>query len=454
MRLHKAELGERKRWRFQTDLQSLIRTRSSVWNVDCFEAFGGPAIDETYMSEGKTEDEATVARANSRRPRIRRLVTRGTTLKLAGATLIIGGLAYVLWFHPVRAHSYRVARTEVVREVYGRGTVESQREAQLGFDLVGRLRHVLVDEGDTVTLGQELAGLETNQLDADVSVARSTVSVSRATLSRLRAEEKKAREALAYARVEEERARKLLPSGAIASERVDAAEQTTRTARAELDQVLAARKEATRAIGVSSGGVAQKRATVLRADLLAPFDGLIVRRLKEPGDTVAIGTTVLRLVDTSELIVRAWVDETTLHELSEGQPVRVQLAGQPLGAQLGKVLEIGREVDRQTHELLIETTLPQTPAHVAVGQRADVRIEVKRKSDVVAIPLAFLQRDGVDTFCFVDQDGRVERAKVEVGLTGSRLVEIVDGLRPGDQVLRAPQPGARLALGKRWKLAK
>jgi multidrug efflux pump subunit AcrA (membrane-fusion protein) len=59
---------------------------------------------------------------------------------------------------PVRVH--HVDRGDVVREVFGRGTIESRREAKLGFDMAGRISDVLVDEGDHVKLGQVIAHLE------------------------------------------------------------------------------------------------------------------------------------------------------------------------------------------------------------------------------------------------------------------------------------------------------
>ena len=74
-------------------------------------------------------------------------------------------------------------------------------------------------------------------------------------------------------------------------------------ARAELDRVLAQRSEATRGIDVATGGAEQRRVAMVRATLLAPFDGLVTRRLREPGDTVTIGSTVLRIVDTNRVYV-------------------------------------------------------------------------------------------------------------------------------------------------------
>lgn len=80
--------------------------------------------------------------------------------------LPLGVALLVLWLRvwsPVRVEAVRVDRATVIQEAFGRGTIESQREAAVGFDLVGRLSEVLVEEGARVTLGQELARLQTDQ---------------------------------------------------------------------------------------------------------------------------------------------------------------------------------------------------------------------------------------------------------------------------------------------------
>jgi len=129
-----------------------------------------------------------------------------TFLRLArrfGWLVVVAAMAaFFVWLRtasPVAARVSRVERGAVTKEAFGRGTVESQREAAVGFDLVGRVSDVMVDEGDRVTLGQELARLETNQAEADLRSARTGIGAARASLQRLAAEEERARAQLAAA---------------------------------------------------------------------------------------------------------------------------------------------------------------------------------------------------------------------------------------------------------------
>jgi multidrug efflux pump subunit AcrA (membrane-fusion protein) len=95
-------------------------------------------------------------------------------------------------FVPVPARSHVVDRGDVVREVFGRGTIESRREVDLGFDLVGRISDLLVDEGDHVKLGQVVGHLAPEQFTADVRSASSGISLAQAAIARLDAEERRA----------------------------------------------------------------------------------------------------------------------------------------------------------------------------------------------------------------------------------------------------------------------
>lgn len=387
--------------------------------------------------------------AHARRRATWARVRRG--LGILAATAVTCTAGYLLFVAPVPARSLVADRGPVIERVHGRGTIESERESELGFDLVGRLSSVEVDEGDHVTLGQALARLELDQLAAELEAAASGVDAARASLRRLGTEERAARDAVASAEREERRVRELSDHGAAPTAELDAAADHARAARTALDRVLAQRTEATRGIEVARGGAAARETTVGRATLLSPFDGLVVRRLREPGDTVGVGSTVLRLVDPERLVARALVDEAALPSLAEGQPVEVRFPGDP-ETYLARLDRIGSEADRQTHELPVDVVLERPfSRRVAIGQRVDVWIEVDRRPDAVRVPSEAIRREGLRTYVWLDREGRVAVADVEVGLVGEERVEVVAGLSEGDVVLLPPEPRGVLAVGRRWR---
>jgi HlyD family secretion protein len=367
--------------------------------------------------------------------------------------VLLAAAAVVIWFRTARALPAQIAKVDrgtVVEEAFGRGTVESQREAAVGFDLVGRLSEVLVDEGDRVSLGQELARLETSQAEADLRLAKTGISAARSSLQRLAADERRARAVVSAAERDAQRTSALSASGVVSTQQKDEAADRVRVARADLDRVLAQRAEATRGIDLAASGAKQKQVAMVRATLLSPFEGLVTRRLREPGDTVAVGSTVLRLADPTQTYVRAAMDEAVLDALGADQRAWLTFPG--AAAQIpARVTRVAWEADRQTHEVFAELTPDKLDRRVAIGQRVDARVELARKENVLRIPLGMVHRDEGGAFVLVDRGGRVTRAEPRFGLTGRDHVEVTDGLAEGDVVLAAPATGGTLPPGRRWR---
>jgi len=371
-------------------------------------------------------------------------------LKLLPVLLVAGLAVRQRLVAPLAVRHHVVDQGEVVREVFGRATIESRREVELGFDLVGRVSDVLVDEGDGVALGQVVAHLAPEQLTADAHAASSGITLAKAAPVRLAADERRAQATLAFAQQEAVRMRTLASSGAVSARDLDLAEQQLALARADLDRVHATQAEAQKQIAVATSATESKTATVTRTALVSPFDGVVIRRFKDPGDTVVAGSTVLRVVAVDRLWARAAIDESMLSDLREGMPAEIALLGATGEPLHGSVDRVGREVDRQTHEVLVDVLLAQVPARLAIGHRADVHIALERRGHVTRVPLPFLRRDAASTFLFVDRDGRVARAPIQIGIMGRDLVEVRSGLKPGETVLDTRTPGGTLEVGRRW----
>lgn len=367
--------------------------------------------------------------------------------------LLVGIVLVVAWFRlwaPVRVDVARVDRGSITQEAFGRGTIESQRQAAVGFDLAGRLSDVLVDEGDRVTLGQELARLETNQARAELRTAQTGIAAARTSLQRLAAEEERARTLLLAAEREATRTQTLFDAKVVTKQQHDEVSDRLRLARVDLDRILAQRAEATRGIDVASGGAEQRRVAMVRATLLAPFDGLVTRRLREPGDTVTVGSTVLRLVDTSRVYVNAAIDETVLAQLAVDQATVITFPGAD-ATFAGKVSKIAREADRQTHEILVEVTPERLDRRVAIGQRADVRIALSQREHALRVPIRMVHHDEAGPFVYTDRGGSIALVRPRFGLTGREQIEVAQGLAEGDAILSAPGMRAGLPTGRRWR---
>lgn len=356
----------------------------------------------------------------------------------------IGAAVYVLQIAPAAGFVHAVATADVKGESMGTGTLEAHTSAAVGPRITGRLAAVHVDQGDRVEAGQLLATLDAVEARRHLEAAEAGASAAAATATRIRTEEARAEAVLARARLEHTRAVSLTESRSLAESERDKATEQLRIAESDLARVRAAIAESVQAQAAAASQVALQRELLAHTRIVAPFAGLVVRRDRHPGDVVNPGATVLQLVDTTEIWVNAWFDETAIARLAPDQPARVVFRSEPDTPYPGRVARLGRETDRETREFLVDVRVDRLPAHWTVGQRAEVFVETGRLPGAVALPPAFLiHRDGV-TGVWILRGGRARWQPVEAGLRGAGLVEIRRGLQAGDRVARSAAPGASL----------
>ena len=84
----------------------------------------------------------------------------------------------------------------------------------------------------------------------------------------------------------------------------------------------------------------------------------------------------MEIISLDELWIRAWVDETAMPHVAQDQKARVVFRSEPEKSYPGTVSRLGREMDRETREFLVDVRVEQLPGNWAVGQRAEVYIEI------------------------------------------------------------------------------
>ncbi|MCP5515799.1 MAG: efflux RND transporter periplasmic adaptor subunit [Verrucomicrobiales bacterium] len=402
--------------------------------------------DQTSPSTSPPPSGADPRRARRRSGRL--------LLKLVALALIAGGLLYKLRFAAIGVTTHTVGRASVEAEVMGTGTLEARLKTTISPKIQGRLREVLVDQNDTVTTGQLLARLDDAELKEQVAVAEAALNAANATVERVRAEEARAQAVLKLAQLDFARAEDLRRADVAAQADFDKAVESIRVAEAELQRALAAITEADQQRVTASKNLAYHQARLADTELRSPWEALVVRRDRDPGEVVVPGSSILRLISTNELWLSAWVDETAMGRVTTGQTAQVVFRSDPETRHAGTVARLGREADRETREFLVDVRVDELPLRWAVGQRGEVYIHTAREESVVAVPRGFLVwRDG-RAGAFVEVRGRAQWRALETGLQGRRMLEIQQGLEAGEVVLR-PVPGSRMPLrdGQRVKPA-
>lgn len=368
--------------------------------------------------------------------------------------VVLGAVAAaVYWtqFAPVAVTVHTVQRREIIAEVMGTGTLESHISATISPKISGLITAVLVDQGDRAEAGQVLVRLDDGDFSRQVEVAESTLGAANAAVERQKADRARTLAVLDQARYDYDRVENLVKQNTAATTEFQEATKALRVAEADVARADAALVETQKQVIAAEKTLEYQKAKLSDTVVRAPCAGLIVRRDRDPGDVVVPGSSMLFLVSTDELWISAWVDETEIARLKPEQPARVAFREEAGRSYPGQVARLGREVDRETREFLVDVRVRELPENWAVGQRAEVYIETGRKTDVVLLPTRFVVwRDG-EAGTFIERDGHAAWRPLHLGLRGRESVEVIEGLSAGERaIIPAAQagglkPGQRVA---------
>jgi len=364
-----------------------------------------------------------------------------TGLKLLVAFAIVGIVAYRLFFAPLPVEVLKAVKEPIVAEVMGIGTLEAHVHATISPKITGIISQVFVDQGDRVVKGQKLLTLDDADLRQQVDMAKAELSVAQAGVEMTVSQIKSAEATQKQAKSSFDRMTRLQPSGAISVDALEKAREQLDVAEARLSQAQTAKIEAEKLVVKNEASLRFAEAQLSYTVVTAPFDGLIVKRYRDPGDTVVPGSLVLDLVSLNELWVSAWVDETMLDKLKVGQIAKIVFLSDPKTKLPGKVVRIAPQVDTETREMLVDVSVDNLPQLWAIGQRAEVYIETGRKENAVVIPQrVIIWRQGQPGVFIID-NAKAYWHRISLGIEGNEKVEVTDGLQAGQTILI---PGAKL----------
>lgn len=175
--------------------------------------------------------------------------------------------------------------------------------------------------------------------------------------------------------------------------------------------------------------------------LVAPLSGVVISRNVEPGQTVTGQDAVL--VMSNRLMVLAQVDETDIGRVKPAQEAGITLDAYPQEQIGAKVDHIAYEAKTVSNVTIYEVDVvpARVPDFMRSGMTANVTFHVAAKRDILILPAEAVQQqeDGTSSVRLPNPEkkGRPRRQTVETGLTDGKKIEILSGLKEGDEVLVA-----------------
>ena len=337
---------------------------------------------------------------------------------------------------PVKVTVASASEGQFAPVLFGIGTVEARRSYALGPTQAARVRSVAVDVGDAVRAGQVLAELDPVDLDErthalDASLARADSLIAQAQAQRSDAQ---ARQTAAQGNAQ--RYEDLARQNFISTSALDARVQELASAKAQVAAADAAIQAAERDQGRLR---AERKALQVQRNnlnIIAPADGVVIARDAEQGSTMLAGQAVVRMLDPGSLWVRTRFDQARSAGLAVGLVAQVQLRSSPGSAWGGKVARLEALSDSITEERMAHIALDTLPHGLSVGEAAEVSLQLPSIAKSLLVPSAAIRSQDGRTGVWRVKEGALQFQPVRKGaLSPQGMVQILEGLNPGDQVV-------------------
>jgi HlyD family secretion protein len=402
--------------------------------------------------------------------------TRSRIGILAVAGLAVVGslaLAYRGRGNGARFTTAPVDRGDIADVVGATGVLQAVTTVQVGSQVSGTIKELYADFNSTVKKGQVIARLDPSLFEARVAQARANLASARADVDRAQA-------AITDAKQKFERARELAAQNLLPPSDLESAQ-------AAYDSALAQHAASKAAVSQAEAALNQAQVDLAHTVIAAPIDGVVLARNVDVGQTVAASFTapVLFVIanDLTRMQVNASIDEADIGRVRPGQPVKFGVDAYPEAAFLGKVEQVRLQPVTNQNVVTYNTiiSVDNKDLRLMPGMTATVTVIIQNRENALRLPAPALRfrpegfeerrvargpggspggaagagtgapaataggegwrrrgEGGRPALVFVPgPDGKPAPARVRLGISDGRFVEVMEGLEEGAPVIIA-----------------
>ena len=380
-------------------------------------------------------------------------------LAAAGAAVYPNLRAYVA---EKRAPEVDVARaTEVVARPGGSaalpvlvasGYVVARHSSDVGVKVGGRLAKLRFEEGTRVRKGDVIAEIEHADIEAQLEASMRAVAEADAQLAQAVASRDEDVRSL-------ERQRALAKDGITTNAALTQAEAAAAVSAARV-------KSAEAAIASARARVRVAQEALENTNIRAPFDGVVIRKRAEVGETVSPfgvqgqssreGGAIATIADLSELEVQTEVSENSVAKLMPAMPAEVTIQAYQEHPYRGRLRQIFPSADRAKSIVEVRVTILDADAHVKPEMTASVTFQEPNRENhaiggrgrdgggtevIVLIPRKAVGEQNGQAFVWIVNNGTASRRSVTLGADRLDQVEVKSGVVAGDALILNPPAG-------------
>jgi RND family efflux transporter MFP subunit len=320
------------------------------------------------------------------------------------------------------------------------GNIQAVTEAPILARADGYIKRRLVDIGDRVQAGQEVAEIEAPELDQQVRQAQANLQQTQAALTQALANQVQGKANAELARITAQRWSNLAVKGVVSRQENDQYQAQSQAQAANLDALEQAVSAARSNIAAAEANLARLNEIQSYRIVKAPFEGVITLRNVDVGALVNAGNTLLyRIAQTRVLRTYVNVPQTNADSIQAGQAAQLTVSNLPGRRFTGTVARTANALDPNSRTMLVEVQVPNSDGALLPGMYAQVDFSSARTDPPLVLPSdALIVRAEGTLVAVVRPDHTIHFQKIQVGRDYGDRLEVVSGLQPGDSVIANP----------------
>ena len=337
------------------------------------------------------------------------------------------------------------------------GTVSARSSTVLSAKITGQIRQINVDEGDSVKAKDVLVVIDDrdieekiNQAMAAFSSAQNSLNEINAGIAQAKAQKQQAEANYNLSLKNFERYESLHKEKAVSAQEFDTVKANLKVAKAQLDtaegeivRLTAKKNQVADAINMARSGVQEANVGKTYTQIIAPFDGVIIKKYVDVGGLAVPGAPLLDLENPVGFRLEVDVRETEFaNKVSLGSEVQVQidaLAGYQI---TGRVAEAVPSANPMSRSFKVRIALPQIDG-LKTGMYGKAMCPRGERQGILIPKTALIQRGQLEQIFTVDDQRTAHLRLVKSGRQFDDKIEILSGLNSGDIVIIDPKPGLK-----------
>ena len=348
------------------------------------------------------------------------------------AVVVIGGASF-LFFGSNKSSSQndlpkvKVTKGTIVDKALAVGTIEPENEISVKSKVSGVVSRIFVDVGEYVKIGQPILEVRPDPTPLELADAKRQVQLSQVDLDNLKKER---------VRINSLYASKLIS---------DKEYEDFQKLYDESDLRL---KISTEKLALMESGKVKIGETEIESIVKAPISGFVLNRTIEVGDPVTPltsyqeGTVLMKMANMERLIFKGTVDEIDVGKMKEGMDVEIKVGALPSDTVRGILRKIWLKAEKKDNATVfpIEILVPASKNTVLrAGYSANASIIIQKKTNVLTIPerVVTFSNDSASVKVVLGAQ-KDEKRNIKTGLSDAINIEIVSGLKEGDEVFEKP----------------